>query len=175
MPDNTPTGVGKLKRSYLLHYVNANMTVNDNSPSWFLIGKDVDDFPVNLNPELETKKNIWDETVTDDKGYQPSADVGTYYANTGEALYAPLKNIAMNRLTGDACRTDFLEVIVDTTGTSHSAWREAVVIKPQSYGGPQGGVNIPYNITFDGGRKSGTATIDAETKAPTFTVATQTE
>jgi hypothetical protein len=167
MADPTPTGVGKLKRSYLLHYINANMKVNDDNPEWFLIGKDIDDMSVNLNPQTEAIKNIWDETVTNDNGYEPSLDAETYYADTKDSIYTPLKNIAMNRLTGDDCKTDFLEVIIDTTASAHSAWTENVVLKPQSYGGKSGGVNIPYNISFDGNRKAGTATIT--NKVPSFT------
>ena len=162
----TPTAVGKLKRSHLLHYINANIKTNDENPAWFLIGKDIDDMSVNLNPQTEVVKNIWDETSTNDNGYEPSVDAETYYANTNDSIYAPLRNIAMNRLTGDDCRTDFLEVLIEDDGETHAAWRENVVLKPQSYGGPTGGVNIPYNISFDGNRKSGTASITI--RVPTF-------
>lgn len=165
----TKTGVGKLKRSYLLHFINANMKTNDSNPNWFLIGKDIEDMSVELNPDTETKKNILDEVVTNDNGYEPSVSADTYYADTKDSIYEPLKNIMMNRLTGDDCKTDFLEIIIDTTGTTHSAWKENIVVKPQSYGGATGGVNIPYKISFDGGRTEGTASITD--KVPTFTAA----
>ena len=97
------TPIGKLKRSHLLHYIDANFGVG--TPDWFLIGKDVEDLSVNLNAETETKKNIWDETVTNDKGYSPSVEVNTYYANTDDSIYEKIKAIAMNRLTGDDCKT----------------------------------------------------------------------
>ena len=34
-------GVGKLKRSHLIHYIDASF--GDGEPKWFLIGKDVED------------------------------------------------------------------------------------------------------------------------------------
>ena len=156
MPENTPTGVGKLKRSHLLHFIDS--TFGGQTPSWFLIGKDIEDMSVELNPDTNVKKNILDETVVSDNGYEPSISADTYYANTGDAIYEKFKNIAMNRLTGEDCETKVMEVVIDSTGTTHSAWVEDCVVKPQSYGGPQGGVNIPYNIYFNGNRTQGTAT-----------------
>ena len=97
--------------------------------------------------------------------------MNTYYANPSDGdFYTKLKDIAMNRLTGDACKTTILEVLVDKTTGSFDAWTEDVIIKPTSYGGPQGGVSIPYTITFAGNRVQGTVTI--ANKVPTFTPAT---
>lgn len=169
MPTSTTStyDIGKLKRSYLMHYIDASFGASE-SPKWFLIGHDIEDMSVELNPDIETVKNILDETVVNDNGYEPSIDADTYYANTDDAIYEKLKNIAMNRLTGDDCKTKILEVVIDKKTGPYDAWTETVVVKPQSYGGSQGGVNIPFNITFDGDRQLGTATIS--NKVPTFTV-----
>jgi hypothetical protein len=75
----------------------------------------------------------------------------------------------MNRKTGDDCKTKVMEVLVDKTTGDYDAWVEDIVFKPQSYGGPQGGVNIPFKIQFDGNRKTGTVAFDSSTHAPTFT------
>lgn len=158
-------GVGKLKRSYLLHFIDASF--GGATPNWFLIGRDIDDMSVELNPDTETVKNILDETVVNDNGYEPSIDADTYYANTEDSIYEKIKDIALNRLTGDDCKTKVLEVVVDKKTGPYDAWIEDCIVKPQSYGGPQGGVNIPYNIGFCGNRTQGTATITD--KVPTFT------
>lgn len=169
MANDETTTVKKLKRSALLHYL--DQTPSANTQSWFLVGKDVEDMSIELNPDTETKKNILDETSVQDNGYEPSADVDTYYADpTDGNFYAWLKDIAMNRKTGDDCKTQILEVLVDKTAQPFDAWVEDVIVKPQSYGGPQGGVAIPYSIAFCGNRKQGTVTI--ENKVPTFTEAT---
>lgn len=162
--------IGKLKRSYLLHYIDASF--GGDTPAWFLLGKDIEDMSVELNPNTDTVKNILDETVVNDKGYEPSVSVDTYYANVGDSIYEKIKDIAMNRLTDEACQTKILEVLIDKTEGAYNAWQEDVIIKPQSYGGPQGGVNIPFNINFNGNRKQGTATITD--KVPTFIETTST-
>ena len=159
---------GKLKRSHLLHFLDSTFG-GSGSPNFFLIGKDVEDMSVELNPDTETKKNILDETSVNDNGYEPSMDVDTYYANPGDAIYEQIKNIAMDRLTGDSCKTTILEVLVDKTTGPYDAWTEDAIIKPQSYGGPQGGVSIPYKVAFAGNRKKGTVTFSNGT--PAFSVA----
>lgn len=163
MPDPTP--LGKLKRSALLHYLDTtfNTTETSHTPSWYLIGKDVEDMSVELNPETEVKKNILDETSVTDKGYEPSFDVDTYYATPTDAIYAKLKSIALERKTDDDCKTFCLEVVIDQTGSSFDGWMEEVIVKPTSYGGPQGGVSIPYTVTFTGNRVKGTVTMSGKT------------
>lgn len=168
MSDPTPNPIGKLKRSHLLTYIDASF--GGQSPSWFLIGKNIQDMSVELNPDTQVVKNILDETVTEDNGYEPSVSADTYYANTGDAIYDKIKDIAMNRKTGDDCKTKILEVLIDTDGSSHSAWQEDCIVKPQSYGGAQGAVNIPFNVYFDGNRVTGTASLS--NRVPTFTAAT---
>lgn len=172
MPDGntTPTNsatVGKLKRSALLHYI--DVSFGGQSPTWFLIGKHVSDLSIELNPDMEIIKNILDENAVNDNGYEPSTDVDTYYADPSDGdFYTKLKDIAMNRLTGDECKTKILEVLVDKTTGDYDAWTEDVMVKPQSYGGAQGGVRIPYQVAFCGNRTQGTATI-ANRTLPVFT------
>jgi hypothetical protein len=137
MPDYSYKS-GKLNRSHLLHYLDTTFAAVASSPSWYLLGKDVEDASVELNPDTSTKKNILDETTVEDNGYEPEFDLDTFYAKPGDALYEKLKDIMMNRLTGDACKTSVLEVIVDKTTGAYDAWMEDIIVKPQSYGGPQG-------------------------------------
>ena len=111
MPD---TPMGKLERSALAHYLNANFNTTLNSASWSIIGAHVADLSVEMNPNTETIKNILDETNVIDNGYEPAFDVDTYYADPSNGdFYTKLKDIAMNRKKGDACRTLVLEVLVD--------------------------------------------------------------
>ncbi len=155
--------MSKLKRSALLHFLH-NPKESNSTTDAYLIGKDVEDLSVELNPDMEQIKNILDEVSVNDKGYEPSVSVETYYANPEDGwIYDWLKDIAMNRLTGDDCITKCTEVLVDKTPDeaqgSYDAWQEKVVVKPQSYGGAQGGVTIPFNVSFCGERKQGTASL----------------
>lgn len=176
-PTPTPTLVtSKLKREAHLFYIDTSFDVSSDSPSWYRVGKDVEDMSIELNPDTETIKNILGEVHVRDNGYEPSISVDTYYAEPGtastpeRAFYEKIKDIAMNRKTGDDCRTTVLEVVMDMSGEPFFAWTEEAIIKPQSYGGPQGGISIPYNVSFDGNRKQGTVTYTG--KVPTFTAAT---
>lgn len=176
MPDTPTFLTKKLKRSAFLFYIDTTFDVTSNNPVWHLIGKDVQDMSIDLSPQTESVKNILDETTVNDNGYEPSISVDTYYANPADgALYTKLKDISLNRKTGDDCRTRVMEVLVDKTGTVFDAWTEEAIIKPQSYGGATGGVRIPYNVHFDGNRTAGTATYTgltdpdkAKTITPTF-------
>ena len=169
---STPTPLGKLKRSALLHYLETDFDFEATptavtSANWYLIGKDVEDMSVELNAETETTKNILDETSVTDKGYEPSVSVDTYYATpTDGAIYTHLKDIMMNRKTDDACRTRILEVLIDQSEGPYDAWVEEAIVKPTSYGGAQGGVRIPYTVAFAGNRVKGTVTFTG--KVPTF-------
>lgn len=155
----------KLERKALLTYIDASFGESE-KPVWFLIGKDIEDMSVELNPDTETKENILGESTTEDNGYSPSMDADPYYANTDDAIYPKLLDIAMNRKKGDACKTKILEVIMESTEGPHKAWQEDVIVKPQSYGGSKN-INIPFNTSFDGNREEGSVTITD--KVPVFT------
>lgn len=162
----------RLVRSALVHLLQVPFsTVLASEQKWHKIGKDVSDMSVELNSDTETVKNILDETNVNDNGYEPSFDVDTYYADPSDGdFYDTMKDISMNRLTGDACKTICLEILVDKTDGPFDAWAEDAMIKPQSYGGAQGGVRIPYSVAFCGNRRKGTVTFN-ESGAPTFTAA----
>ena len=89
MPDYSYKS-GKLNRSHLLHYLDTTFAAVASSPSWYLLGKDVEDASVELNPDTSTKKNILDETTVEDNGYEPEFDLDTFYAKPGDALYEKL-------------------------------------------------------------------------------------
>ena len=166
-----PDTVGKLERSALIHYLNSNFNTTLNSAAWFKLGKHVADLSVEMNPNTETVKNILDETNVIDNGYEPAFDVDTYYADPSDGdFYTKLKDITMNRKKGDSCRTLVLEVIIDKAAgenVTYDAWVEEVIVKPNSYGGAQGGVRIPYKVSFAGNRVAGSVTITGG--VPTFT------
>lgn len=147
----------KLEREKLAHYLDTSFDIKTapTSGSWFRLGKDIEEMAIELNPDTETVKNILGETTVKDNGYEPSASADPYYANPEDAIYEKIKDITFNRLKGDKCKTLYLEVIIDTTdeGAEYDGWVEEVMIKPQSYGGDTAGVNIPFDILFDGNRK----------------------
>lgn len=164
----------KLERKALVHFLDSTFGNVLSSAAWFKVGIDMEELAVNLNPDVATSKNIWGESRVTDNGYEPSIDADPYYANPDEAIYPKLRDIALGRVIGDGCKTYILEVIVeDTTDTNHLAYVEEVIVKPQSYGGGTSGINIPYNVSFNGGRKKGyVSATSLNSGTPTFTEGT---
>lgn len=162
--------MAKLNRSALIHWINGTPS---STATWYKIGKDVEDMSVDLNAQIETRKNILDETSVAHEGYEPSMSVDTYYADPSDSIYDFIEGIALGRLKGDACKTQILECIIeDTSAASHEGYQEDVIVEVTSYGGSQTGVAIPFTVHFDGNRKAGTVAIAAQTGIPTFTPAT---
>ncbi len=154
----------KYERKYLAHYINA--AFNATTPSYIRLGKDLEDYSINLNPDVESKKNILGESTTNVKGYSPQGSIETYYAYKGDALYERLLEITNERSTGSKLETTVVDVIVDSEGNVESAYRENAIIVPQSIGGSDG-IQIPFEIYYNGNRTKGD--FDVKTKAFTET------
>ena len=166
----------KLEREALAHYLDTkfNTKIADASKAEFeIIGDDIEEMSVELNSDTEQIKNILGQTKTKDNGYAPSMDADPFYADPDKALYPKLRDIAMNRLKGDECKTLLLEVIVeDTSAETHKAWLREVMVKPQSYGGSTEGFNIPFTVSEDGDSVKGTVTAESmKSGSPVFTKA----
>lgn len=168
--------MGKLNREALAHYIDTafNKSVKDASSAVFeIIGDDIEEMSVNMNSDTSQGKNILGQTRTQDKGYSPSMDADPFYADPDKKLYPKLRDIAMERLKGDDCKTLMLEVIVeDTTDETHKAYLREVIVKPTSYGGGTEGFNIPFSVSEDGTWEKGTVTAaSVNAGAPVFTAA----
>ncbi|MGN0506636.1 MAG: hypothetical protein ACI4FZ_08750 [Lachnospiraceae bacterium] len=162
--------MAKLERKALAHYLDSSF--GGVQAAWFLLGADLEELSVELNPDVESVTNILGETSVRDNGYEPSATADPYYANPEDAIYEKIRDIALERKKGDACKTKILEVIIeDTKDASHLAFVEDVIVKPTSYGGGTDGVAIPFDVHFAGNRKKGTVTITEG--VPVFTEGTE--
>ncbi|MBO5831554.1 MAG: hypothetical protein J6R01_08115 [Alistipes sp.] len=166
--------MGKLNREALGTFLDTgfNATVSKAGEAvWEIIGADIEEMSVELNSDTETKKNILGQTKTQDNGYEATMDADPFYADPESKLYPKIRDIALNRLKGSACKTLMLEVIVeDPESEVHSAWVREVVVKPQSYGGGTEGFNIPFNVSEDGAFVAGTVTSESlKAGAPVFT------
>ena len=163
--------MAKLTRGRYIVYIDASF--GSGTPDWFKVGKSLTSLAVELNPDVTVERNVLDEVTATDNGYTPQSTVDPYHANPDDEIYEKIRDIAMNRLSGDACKTKIMEVIVeDEKGTSHDAWTEDILVKPTSVGGDTSGFSIPYDVYFDGNRKQGTVSYssgDYKTGTPTFT------
>ena len=166
----------KLEREAMAHYLDTEFhtKVSEAAEAAFeIIGDDIEEMSVELNSDTEQIKNILGQTKTRDNGYEPSMDADPFYADPDKKLYPKLRDIAMDRLKGDKCKTLMLEVIVeDTSAETHAAWLRGVMVKPQSYGGSTEGFNIPFTVSEDGESVKGTVTAASmKAGAPVFTAA----
>lgn len=160
----------KLTRGAYRTYLDSTFGAGEGDPSWYLVGKDIEDMSVDLSPDVEVKKNILDETSANDNGYEPSTEADPFYADPTDKLYPKLRDIAMGRMKGDECKTTILEVIIENTEGPHLAYTEDVIVKPTKIGGDTAGVAIPFKIYYAGNRTKGTVTVT--NKVPTFTADT---
>lgn len=157
----------KLTRGAYRVYVDSTFG-GTGTPSWYWIGRDIDEMETALNPDTESKKNIQDETSFAHRGYEPSTEADPFYADPSDPLYPQLRDIAMGRKKGEECKTTVLEVIIDdTSATSHLAYTEDAYLVPTSIGGGTEGVNIPFTLNYAGNRTKGTVAF--ANKVPTFT------
>lgn len=142
---------------------------------WTAIGKDTDSLSYELNPDVETTKNVLGETLVNHSGFQPELAVDTYYARTEDAIYSKILDIAMNRKFDEASTAAYtMECVLDESveeskkkTLAGKAWMEKVVVIPQSTGGELAGFGLPFNVNPNGERIEGTVSVTE--KVPTFT------
>ena len=155
--------VGKIERKYMGHFIDTEFATGTETPSWYRIGEDLEEYNVDLNPDTELVKNILGSTRFDHNGYEPSADADPFYARVGDPLFDKLQSIVDNRYTGDRCKTNTLEVHLweeGTTSGTYIAWEQPCYLVPTSYGGDTSGYQIPFTVNYVGERKKGTFTPD---------------
>lgn len=164
----------KLEREALKHYLDYSFKRQVSSATWEILGDDIEEMSNELNPDTETMKNILGQTKTRDNGYEPTMDADPFYADPDKKLYPMIRDIALDRKKGDACKTLMLEVVVeDTDATNHLAYVQEVIVKPQSYGGDTAGLNIPFQVSEDGARTKGYVTATSlKSGNPAFTEGT---
>lgn len=157
----------KAERKYLAHYIDSAFDTTYAAPEYVRLGKDLEEFVVELNPDVETAKNILGENSVKHNGYDASSDADPVYYEYDDALTEKMMKIAMLRQSGDACKTSYVEVLLKPGEDGAEpevirAVREDVFVIPNSYGGDTSGVQVPFSINYAGNRTEGT--FDIKTK-----------
>ncbi len=147
--------LAKIERKYLAHFINAAAGGED--AQYERLGKDLEEFSPELSAQVETKKNILGQTAILISGYEKTAAVEPYYAESGSALFARLQAILDDGLVLDDVKTDVVEVkLWDSTQEGvYPAIREEAYIEVTSYGGDTSGYQIPFTLHFTGKRTKG--------------------
>lgn len=157
--------MAKIERKYLAHYLDASFGAQ--TTNYIRLGKDLEEYNEELNPDVEVTKNILGEQNVVHNGYEVQSEVEPFYAYEGDALFEQLCLIANERKTGDDCKTTKVDVLLNSDGTIEWAYREEVYVVPIQIGGDTSGVQIPFTVYNAGERVAGT--FDTSTKAFTPT------
>ena len=159
-----------VERKYLAHYIDSAFDTTYAAAKYVRIGKDLEEFNEELNPDVEITKNILGEQSVKVNGYEVQADVDPFYYETyDDALSEKIMTIANTRATGDKCKTTMVDVLLkpgDTEDAQPSvvwAYREDCYIVPNSVGGDTSGIQTPFTVYKAGNRVKGTFDITAKT------------
>lgn len=151
-----------IERKYLAHYIDGAFDTTYAAAEYTRLGKDLEEYSVDLNPDVEVRKNILGENSVSINGYEASSTVEPYYYEYDDSLAQKIMDIAMNRTTGDGCKTSVVDVLLKPGDNENAeptviwAWREDCYVVPDSVGGDTSGVQIPFTIHRAGNRTKGT-------------------
>lgn len=166
-----------IERKYYAHYLDAAFDNSYAATEYVRLGKDLEEYNEELNPDVEVSKNILGEQSVKHSGYEAQADVDPYYyEDYDDALSNKMFELVNTRATGDRCKTSMVDVLLkpdktDPEGTPPTvvwAYREDVYAIPNSVGGDTSGIQVPFTVYKAGNRVKGT--FDLSTKK--FTVGT---
>lgn len=151
-----------IERKYMAHYLDGAFDTSYEGAEYVRLGKDLEEYLVELNPDVEVSKNILGENSVRVNGYEASASVEPYYYEYDDSLSEKIMKIAMERLTGDSCKTSTVDVLLKPAKALNAApdvvwaYREDCYVVPESVGGDTTGVQIPFTIHRAGNRVKGT-------------------
>ena len=150
-----------IERKYLAHYIDASF--GSGTPSYGRLGKDLEEYNEELNPDVEVTKNIIGEQTVKHSGYEVQADVDPFYfEDYDDVLSEKIMELANTRATGDKCKTTMVDVLLKPGATENAAptvvwaYREDVYVIPNSVGGDTSGIQTPFTIYKAGNRVKGT-------------------
>lgn len=148
---------GKIDRKYMSHIIDAGLLCHGTTSEYERLGKDLEEYNVDLSPQTETNVNILGETSFVHNGYQETSEASPYYAYTDSVLFEKLQEIIDYRHKDDNLKTNALEVHLwdgdDTDG--FVAWQQGCYVVPTSYGGDTSGYQIPFTVNYFGERTKG--------------------
>ena len=155
--------MAKIERKYMAHFINGAKTGEE--AVYERLGQDLEEFAPEMSAQVETKKNILGESSILISGYEKTAAVEPFYAQSGSALFDRLQAIIDGDLVLDELKADVVDVKLweaDETG-AYPAVKEAVYIEVTSYGGDTTGYQIPFTIHYTGEKVKGKFNVSTKT------------
>ena len=155
--------MAKIERKYMAHFINAAKSGEE--AVFERLGQDLEEFSPELAAQVETKKNILGQSSVVISGYEKTAAVEPFYAQSGSRLFDRLQEIIDGDLVLDELKAEVVDVKLweaDDTG-AYPAVKEAVFIEVISYGGDTTGYQIPFTIHYTGEKVKGTFNVTTKT------------
>ena len=159
-----------VERKYLAHFIDAAFDKTYAETNYVRLGKDLEEYNEELNPDVEIRKNILGEQSVNINGYEVQSSVDPfYYENYDDALSNKIMDIANTRATGDQCKTTIIDVLLKPAATEDGkptvvwAYREDVYVVPNTKGGNTSGIQLPFTVYMAGNRKKGTFNLETKT------------
>ncbi len=159
--------MAKIERKYMAHFINAAMPGAD-SPVYERLGTDLEEYTPSMGAQVETKKNILGQSSVLISGYEKTAQVEPYYAESGSALFQRLQDILDHNRVLDEVKTDLVEVKLWESPQDgvYPAIREEVYVEVTGYGGDTTGYQIPFTVHYTGNKVQGTFDVTSRTFTP---------
>ena len=155
--------MAKIERKYMAHFINAAKSGEE--AVFERLGQDLEEFSPELSAQVETKKNILGQSSVLISGYEKTAAVEPFYAQSGSKLFERLQEIIDGDLVLDELKAEVVDVKLweaEETG-AYPAVEEAVFIEITSYGGDTTGYQIPFTIHYTGEKVKGTFNVTTKT------------
>ena len=86
----------KAERKYLATYLDAAFDMTYGKPDYVRLGKDLEEYSEELNPNVDSKNNIIGEKQVNHTGYDISSEASPFYYEYDDALSEKIMDIAMN-------------------------------------------------------------------------------
>ena len=155
--------MAKIERKYMAHFLNGAKPGEE--AVYERLGQDLEEFAPELSAQVETKKNILGENSVVISGYEKTAAVEPYYAQSGSALFTRLQEIIDGDLVLDDLKADVVDVKLwdENEAGEYPAVKEAAYIEVTSYGGDTTGYQIPFTIHYTGQKVKGKFNVTTKT------------
>ena len=155
--------MAKIERKNMSQFINAAKSGEE--ATYERLGQDLEEFSPELSAQVETKKNILGQSSVLISGYEKTAAVEPFYAQSGSQLFNRLQEIIDGDLVLDELKADVVDVKLweGDEGENYPAVKEVVFLEVTSYGGDTTGYQIPFTIHYTGEKVKGSFNVSTKT------------
>lgn len=151
-----------VERKYLAHFIDSAFDMTYEKSDYTRLGKDLESYSEELNPDVTITKNILGEQSVRISGYEVQSSVDPFYYEYEDTLSEKIMDIINTRATGDQCKTSVVDALLKAptepggAPTVLWAYREDAYVVPNTGGGDTTGIQTPFTVYKAGNRVKGT-------------------